>query len=145
MTPKNFYIKNTIVANYNDIEGIENIFQKYGEEIAAVIIEPISGNMGVVPATQDFLDKLRALTIKYGAVLIFDEVMTGFRVALGGAQSLYGIKPDLTCFGKIIGGGLPVGAYGGKNDIEKTINANKLVFDKLADTLKNGDLQVKSL
>lgn len=145
MTPKNFYIKNTIVANYNDIEGIENIFQKYGEEIAAVIIEPISGNMGVVPATQDFLDKLRALTIKYGAVLIFDEVMTGFRVALGGAQSLYGIKPDLTCFGKIIGGGLPVGAYGGKNDIEKTINANKLVFDKLADTLKNGDLRVKSL
>ncbi len=110
-------IENTTVANYNDIEDIERVFQKSGEQIAAVIIEPIAGNMGVVPARQDFLEKLREITQKYSALLIFDEVMTGFRVALGGAQSIYNIKPDLTCFGKIIGGGLPVGAYGGKREI----------------------------
>ncbi len=114
-------IENTTVANYNDIEGIKSIFRESGEQIAAVIIEPVAGNMGVVPAKQAFLDKLREITQKYGSLLIFDEVMTGFRVSLGGAQSLYNIKPELTCFGKIIGGGLPVGAYGGKREIMEMI------------------------
>ena len=115
-------IKNTIVANYNDIEGLKKIFINNGSEISSVIIEPISGNMGVVPTTQDFLVELREITKKYGSLLIFDEVMTGFRVALGGAQSLYKINPDITCFGKIIGGGLPVGAYGGKKEIMEKIS-----------------------
>ncbi|ABR46306.1 glutamate-1-semialdehyde-2,1-aminomutase [Alkaliphilus metalliredigens QYMF] len=109
--------KNTITAKYNDIEGIMEIFKQQGEEIAAVIIEPIAGNMGVVPMTNKFAHALRKITEDYGALLIFDEVMTGFRVSFGGAQSLYQIKPDLTCFGKIIGGGLPVGAFGGKREI----------------------------
>lgn len=131
-------IKNTIVANYNDIENIENIFQTYGEQIAAVIIEPISGNMGVVSAKQEFLNKLREITEKYSSLLIFDEVMTGFRVALGGAQSLYNIKPDLTCFGKIIGGGLPVGAYGGKRKIMKKVSPSGPVYQ--AGTLSGNPL-----
>ncbi|AOY75456.1 glutamate-1-semialdehyde 2,1-aminomutase [Clostridium formicaceticum] len=110
-------VKNTITAIYNDTENIEEIFKTYGEDIAAVIVEPIAGNMGVVPLTQEFADKLRSITEKYGSLLIFDEVMTGFRVAFEGAQSLYNIIPDLTCYGKIIGGGLPVGAFGGKKEI----------------------------
>ncbi len=114
-------IENTITADYNDTEGIKAIFRESGAQIATVILEPVSGNMGVVPAKQEFLDNLRAITQKYGSLLIFDEVMTGFRVALGGAQSLYNIKPDLTCFGKIIGGGLPVGAYGGKREIMEMV------------------------
>ena len=109
--------QNTLTANFNDIAGMKEIFQKYGEQIAAVIVEPIAGNMGVVPASQEFMDFLRIITTKYGTLLIFDEVMTGFRVSYHGAQSLYGIQPDITCFGKIIGGGLPVGAYGGKREI----------------------------
>ncbi len=109
--------QDTLVLRYNDVEGVQQVFEKMGEEIAAVIVEPVAGNMGCVPAKAEFLRKLRELTHKYGAILIFDEVMTGFRVALGGAQSLYGITPDLTTLGKIIGGGLPVGAYGGKASI----------------------------
>lgn len=109
--------QNTITARYNDLAGLEAIFKAQGEEIAAVIIEPVAGNMGVVPMTQEFATGLRKITGQYGTVLIIDEVMTGFRVAYGGAQSLYGIIPDLTCFGKIIGGGLPVGAFGGKKEI----------------------------
>ncbi len=109
--------QNTITAQYNDLAGLEAIFKAQGEEIAAVIIEPVAGNMGVVPMTQEFATGLRKITDQYGTVLIIDEVMTGFRVAYGGAQSLYGITPDLTCFGKIIGGGLPVGAFGGKKEI----------------------------
>lgn len=112
---------NTIVAEYNNIESISDIFSNYGEDIAAVIMEPISGNMGVVPATEEFMDYVRDITRKYNTVLIIDEVMTGFRVALSGAQSLYNVEPDLTCFGKIIGGGLPVGAYGGKKEIMECI------------------------
>ncbi len=131
-------IKNTIVANYNDIEGIESIFRHYGKQIAAVILEPISGNMGVVPAKQEFLDKLREVTDQYGSLLVFDEVMTGFRVALGGVQSLYSIKPDLTCFGKIIGGGLPVGAYGGKREIMEMIAPSGTVYQ--AGTLSGNPL-----
>lgn len=109
--------KNTITARYNDIEGMRKIFETYGKDIAAVIIEPVAGNMGVVPATQEYMNFLRDITVKYESLLIFDEVMTGFRVSFQGAQGLYGIKPDITCFGKIIGGGLPVGAYGGRRDI----------------------------
>lgn len=120
--------QNTIIADYNDEKGLNYIFEKYKNEIAAVIIEPVSGNMGVVPATQSFLNKLRKITENNNALLIFDEVMTGFRVALGGAQSLYNINPDITCFGKIIGGGLPVGAYGGKKDIMSLISPSGTVY-----------------
>ncbi|MBM7614719.1 glutamate-1-semialdehyde 2,1-aminomutase [Alkaliphilus hydrothermalis] len=109
--------KNTITAEFNDIENIEAIFKEVGQDIAGVIIEPVAGNMGVVPMTKEFAQRLRELTKEYGSLLIFDEVMTGFRVAFECAQSLYGIEPDLTCFGKIIGGGLPVGAFGGKKEI----------------------------
>ncbi len=109
--------KNTITAQFNSIGNIEAIFQEAGKDIAAVIIEPVAGNMGVVPMTQKFATRLRELTEEHGSLLIFDEVMTGFRVAFEGAQSLYGIQPDLTCFGKIIGGGLPVGAFGGRREV----------------------------
>lgn len=115
-------IKHTLIADYNNISSIEDIFKTYGNEIAAVIMEPVSGNMGVVPAVKEFIDTIYKLTREYGSLFIFDEVMTGFRVALGGAQSLYEIIPDLTCFGKIIGGGLPVGAYGGKREIMEKIS-----------------------
>ncbi|KKM08725.1 glutamate-1-semialdehyde aminotransferase [Clostridiales bacterium PH28_bin88] len=108
---------NTITADFNDLETLRQIFAQEGEDIAAVIVEPVAGNMGCVPPVPGFLEGLREITKQYGALLIFDEVMTGFRVAYGGAQALYGIHPDLTCLGKIIGGGLPVGAYGGKREI----------------------------
>lgn len=114
--------KSTITATYNDCDNITQIFKETGNEIAAVIIEPIAGNMGVVPATQEFMDTLSKLTKDYGALLIIDEVMTGFRVAYKCAQSLYNVTPDLTTFGKIIGGGLPVGAYGGKREIMEQIS-----------------------
>jgi glutamate-1-semialdehyde 2,1-aminomutase len=104
----------TISVNYNDLEELTEIFQQEGDDIAAVIVEPVAGNMGVVLPEPDFLPGLRRLTQKYSALLIFDEVMTGFRVSYGGAQEYYGVEPDLTCLGKVIGGGLPVGAYGGK-------------------------------
>ncbi|MDW8245935.1 MAG: glutamate-1-semialdehyde 2,1-aminomutase [Sandaracinaceae bacterium] len=107
----------TLVAPFNDLDAMKRIFEKHGRDIAAVIVEPVAGNMGVVPPEEGFLQGLREVTAAYGAILIFDEVMTGFRVALGGAQALYGVKPDLTCFGKVIGGGLPVGAFGGRRDI----------------------------
>lgn len=116
-----YAIKNTLVSQYNDIEMLESIFSQFGEEIAGVIIEPVAGNMGVVAPSQIFMDKLRDLTKSYGALLIYDEVITGFRVAFGGAQEIFGIEPDITCFGKIIGGGLPVGAYGGKREIMEYI------------------------
>jgi glutamate-1-semialdehyde 2,1-aminomutase len=115
-------IKNTIIANYNDIEKLIELFDRYGEDIAAVIIEPVVGNMGVVPSSREFIYFVRELTQKHNALLIFDEVMTGFRLALGGAQEIYKIKPDLTCFGKIIGGGLPVGAYGGRKDVMSNVS-----------------------
>ena len=111
------YAQNTLVAPYNDSEAVTQLFGSYPEEIAAVIVEPVAANMGVVPPQPGFLDGLRRLTADNGALLIFDEVITGFRVAYGGAQTIYGITPDLTCLGKIIGGGLPVGAYGGKREI----------------------------
>jgi glutamate-1-semialdehyde 2,1-aminomutase len=102
---------------YNDSERVTEVFTEKGEAIAAVIVEPVAGNMGLVPPKPGFLETLRKVTQERGAILIFDEVMTGFRVSYGGAQALYGITPDLTCMGKVIGGGLPVGAYGGKAEI----------------------------
>jgi glutamate-1-semialdehyde 2,1-aminomutase len=107
----------TIVAKYNDLDGLCDIFDKEGKNISAVIVEPIAANVGLILPKDGYLKGLRDLTKKHGALLIFDEVITGFRVAYGGAQTLYGIEPDLTCLGKIIGGGLPVGAYGGKREI----------------------------
>src|SRR5581483_887996 len=108
---------NTLIAAYNDSAAVEELFRRYPEEIAAIIVEPVAANMGLVLPQPGFLQKLRNLTLQYGALLIFDEVMTGFRVALGGMQERVGIKPDLTCLGKIIGGGMPVGAYGGRRAI----------------------------
>jgi glutamate-1-semialdehyde 2,1-aminomutase len=109
--------QNTITVPFNDARSLELVFDETGDQIAAVIIEPVAGNMGCVPPRANYLEDVRRITAKYGAVLIFDEVMTGFRVARGGAQELYGIRPDLTCLGKIIGGGLPVGAFGGRREI----------------------------
>ena len=109
--------QNTISARFNDKDSLKEIFEKEGEDIAAVVVEPIAGNMGVVLPKDGYLEFLRDITKQYGSLLIFDEVMTGFRVSYGGAQSVYNIDPDITCLGKIIGGGLPVGAYGGKREI----------------------------
>jgi len=111
----------TLVANFNDFDSVEALFKKYPGQIAGIIVEPVAGNMGVVPPVKGFLEGLRALTSREGSVLIFDEVMTGFRVHRGGAQTLYNIKPDLTTLGKVIGGGLPVGAYGGRTEIMQMV------------------------
>ena len=109
--------RDTRVARYNDLDSVEELFINERENIAAIIVEPIAGNMGTIPPEPGFLNGLRDICDKYGSLLIFDEVMTGFRVARGGAQELYNIKPDLSTFGKVIGGGLPVGAYGGRADL----------------------------
>jgi glutamate-1-semialdehyde 2,1-aminomutase len=114
-------VKDTLVADFNNLESVEALFKKYPGQIAAIIVEPVAGNMGVVPPAQGFLEGLRVITKKEGTVLIFDEVMTGFRVHRGGAQTLYNIQPDLTTLGKVIGGGLPVGAYGGKKEIMQMV------------------------
>jgi glutamate-1-semialdehyde 2,1-aminomutase len=110
-------VADTLVASFNDLDLVEVLFKQYPAQIAAIIVEPVAGNMGVIPPVEGFLQGLRDITIREGAVLIFDEVMTGFRVHLNGAQALYNIIPDLTTLGKVIGGGLPVGAYGGKREI----------------------------
>ena len=115
-------VKHTLVLPYNDVAAIEEVFEKQGDQIAAVIIEPIAGNMNLIQPSKEFLTAIRTLTQKHGSVLIYDEVMTGFRVALGGAQSLQGIVPDLTCLGKVMGGGMPMAAFGGK----------KVIMSKLA-------------
>lgn len=109
--------QDTIVLEHNDINGLENAFGQFGDELACIILEPVVGNMGCVPPQPGFLEKARELCTKHGSVLIFDEVMTGFRVAFGGAQELYGVTPDLTTMGKIVGGGLPLGVYGGRADL----------------------------
>jgi len=109
--------KHTTVLEYNNVAALEEAFSAFGNEIASVIVEPVAGNMNLVRATPEFLQALRRLCSEYGAVLIFDEVMCGFRVALGGAQQLYGVTPDLTCLGKVIGGGMPAAAFGGRRDI----------------------------
>jgi len=130
--------QNTLTVPYNDLETVKVVFEKFGEDIAAVIVEPIAGNMGVVPPLPGFLEGLREVTSKFGALLIFDEVMTGFRVHLNCAQGLYGVTPDLTCLGKVIGGGLPVGAYGGRKDIMEQIAPSGPIYQ--AGTLSGNPL-----
>ncbi|HMY76620.1 MAG TPA: glutamate-1-semialdehyde 2,1-aminomutase, partial [Blastocatellia bacterium] len=131
---------NTITVPFNDAAALEQVFNEVGEQIAAVIIEPVVGNMGCVPPGEGYLQAVRTVTEKHGAVLIFDEVMTGFRVAFGGAQQLYGIKPDMTCLGKIIGGGLPVGAFGGRREIMDVVAPVGPVYQ--AGTLSGNPLAV---
>ncbi len=132
------YAKNTLVAEFNNIESVEKLFKENPDDIACVILEPVVGNMGVLIPKDDFLKKLKDLIKKHGALLIFDEVMTGFRLAFGGAQEIFGIEPDLTCFGKVIGGGLPVGAYGGKKKIMSLIAPEGPVYQ--AGTLSGNPL-----
>ncbi|TDL96663.1 glutamate-1-semialdehyde-2,1-aminomutase [Macrococcus brunensis] len=113
--------ENTITVHYNDLEAVKTAFEKFGDDIACVIVEPVAGNMGVVPPVEGFLQGLRDITTEYGSLLIFDEVMTGFRVGYNCAQGYFNVTPDLTCLGKVIGGGLPVGAFGGRQDIMERI------------------------
>ncbi|WP_445489662.1 glutamate-1-semialdehyde 2,1-aminomutase [Niallia sp. 03133] len=129
---------NTITVAYNDFESIRYAFERFGEDIAGIIVEPVAGNMGVVPPKPGFLQGLRDITTQYGALLIFDEVMTGFRVDYGCAQGYFGITPDLTCLGKVIGGGLPVGAYGGKAEIMNQIAPSGPIYQ--AGTLSGNPL-----
>ncbi|MDY0274986.1 MAG: glutamate-1-semialdehyde 2,1-aminomutase [Desulfomicrobium sp.] len=131
-------VKHTLLANYNDLDTVRALFEAKGSDIAAVIVEPVAGNMGLVLPQPGFLEGLRELTHNYGALLIFDEVITGFRVSFGGAQKIFGITPDLTCLGKIIGGGLPVGAYGGKKEIMSHIAPSGTVYQ--AGTLSGNPL-----
>ncbi len=130
----------TVTAPFNDLEAVKAIFRERGREIAAVIVEPVAGNMGVVPPRPGFLEGLREVTRAHDAVLIFDEVITGFRVAYGGAQALYGVRPDLTCLGKVIGGGLPVGAYGGSRHLMNHVAPLGAVYQ--AGTLSGNPLAV---
>ena len=130
--------RDTRVARYNDLESVADLFKNECDKFAAVIVEPVAGNMGTVPPEPGFLDGLRGLCDKYGSLLIFDEVMTGFRVSPGGAQELYNIKPDLSTFGKVIGGGLPVGAYGGRADLLSMIAPEGPVYQ--AGTLSGNPL-----
>lgn len=131
------YVDNTLVATYNDLDSVEQLFERH-PDMAAVIVEPVAANMGVVPPEGGFLEGLRDLTRSTGSLLIFDEVITGFRVAYGGAQGLYGVMPDLTCLGKVVGGGLPVGAYGGSEDIMRMIAPQGPVYQ--AGTLSGNPL-----
>lgn len=130
--------QDTLNLRYNDVAGLAEAFKAHGDKIAGVILEPVVGNMGLVTPTKDFLTELRRLTQHHGALLIYDEVMTGFRLALGGAQEIQGMRPDLTVLGKIVGGGLPVGAYGGRADIMKKIMPAGPVFQ--AGTLSGNPL-----
>jgi len=130
----------TLTLPFNDLEAAQAIFREKGSEIAAFVIEPVAGNMGVVPPAAGYLEGLRALCSEHGTLLIFDEVMTGFRVARGGAQELYGIKPDLTCLGKIVGGGMPLAAYGGRRDVMSCIAPLGPVYQ--AGTLSGNPLSV---
>jgi len=137
--PKAF-ASHTLTAPYNDIDSVKRLVQKHWRKLACIIVEPIAGNMGVVLPKKEFLRQLRTLTKKHGILLIFDEVISGFRVAYGGAQTVYGIQPDLTCLGKIIGGGLPVGAYGGTRDIMDLVAPAGPVYQ--AGTLSGNPLAV---
>ncbi|MCJ7628397.1 MAG: glutamate-1-semialdehyde 2,1-aminomutase [Longimicrobiales bacterium] len=130
--------QDTLVADYNDLPSVQAQFDAHPGEVASVIVEPVAGNMGCVPPVAGFLEGLRALCTREGAILIFDEVMTGFRVALGGAQERYGVMPDLTTLGKVIGGGLPVGAYGGREDLMRQIAPDGPVYQ--AGTLSGNPL-----
>ena len=115
------FAQDTLLGKFNDLASVEAHFNAFPEDIACVIVEPVAGNMGVVPPQEGFLQGLRELTVNHGALLIFDEVITGFRVEYGGAQQRYGVRPDITCLGKIIGGGMPVGAYGGSGEVMRTV------------------------
>lgn len=135
-------VAHTLLANYNDLDQVEDLFKEHGQDIAAVIVEPVAGNMGVVLPRAGFLEGLREITLKYGSLLIFDEVITGFRVSYSGAQGYFNIDPDLTCLGKIIGGGLPVGAYGGKKEIMQHIAPEGPVYQ--AGTLSGNPLAMSA-
>jgi glutamate-1-semialdehyde 2,1-aminomutase len=130
----------TVTVPFNDLDGVRSVFAARGSEIAAVVVEPVAGNMGVVPPAPGFLAGLRDVCRAHGALLVFDEVITGFRVAPGGAQALYGVEPDLTCLGKIIGGGLPVGAYGGRRHLMQQVSPLGGVYQ--AGTLSGNPLAV---
>ena len=130
----------TLIARYNDLESVQRLFDQYGEKIAALIVEPVAANMGVVPPEDGFLQGLRDITKQYGAVLIFDEVITGFRLALGGAQSYYGVTPDMTTFGKIVGGGMPMAVYGGRREIMDCVSPAGPVYQ--AGTLSGNPVAV---
>lgn len=110
------YTQNTLVAEYNNKESVRELMEQYGSNVAAIIVEPVAANMGVVPPKEGFLEFLREITLKYETVLIFDEVITGFRLGFGGAQEYFGVKPDMTTLGKIVGGGMPIAAYGGRKE-----------------------------
>lgn len=134
--------KNTITVPYNDLEGVKYVFEQFGEDIACIIVEPVAGNMGLVPPLPGFLDGLREITTQYGALLIFDEVMTGFRVGYNCAQGYFNVTPDITCLGKVIGGGLPVGAYGGKAEIMQQIAPSGPIYQ--AGTLSGNPLAMSA-
>jgi len=134
------FVQHTLSLRFNDLDQIAAVMEEQGKDVAAIILEPVAGNMGVVPPKPGFLEGLRHWCNETGALLIFDEVMTGFRLALGGAQELYGIRPDLTCLGKVIGGGLPVGAYGGRRDIMSKVAPLGEVYQ--AGTLSGNPLAV---
>jgi len=136
------FARTTLALPYNSVEALEAAFVAHGNEIAAVIVEPVVGNMGCVPPLPGYLDAMRALCTKHGALLIFDEVMTGFRVHFGGAQALYGIRPDLSTFGKVIGGGLPIAAYGGRAGVMNKVAPVGNVYQ--AGTLSGNPLAVAS-
>lgn len=134
--------KETLVAKYNDLASVRALFEEHPAEIAAVIVEPIPGNMGLIMPEEGFLEGLREITSEYGAVLIFDEVISGFRASAGGAQKVFGVMPDLTCLGKIIGGGLPVGAFGGKREIMAHLSPSGPVYQ--AGTLSGNPLAMSA-
>jgi glutamate-1-semialdehyde 2,1-aminomutase len=133
-------VAHTLALEFNDIDGVARAFERDGKQIAAVIVEPIAGNMNLILPRQGFLDGLRKLCTEYGALLIFDEVMTGFRVGPQGAQGLYGIRPDLTTLGKVVGGGMPLGAFGGRRDVMQCIAPLGPVYQ--AGTLSGNPLAV---
>lgn len=134
--------KNTITVPYNDLESVRLAFQEFGDDLAAVIVEPVAGNMGVVPPNEGFLTELRNLTHENGTLLIFDEVMTGFRVGFNCAQAYFGVTPDMTCLGKVIGGGLPVGAFGGKREIMQQVAPSGSIYQ--AGTLSGNPLAMRA-
>jgi glutamate-1-semialdehyde 2,1-aminomutase len=134
--------QNTITVPYNDLVSLRYAFEQFGEDIAAIIVEPVAGNMGVVPPLPGFLEGLREITTEYGSLLIFDEVMTGFRVGYNCAQGYFGVTPDLTCLGKVIGGGLPVGAYGGRREIMERIAPSGPIYQ--AGTLSGNPLAMSA-
>ena len=137
--PRSF-TEHTLLAEYNNENSVVEIFEKYGREIACVIVEPVAANMGVVPPEENFLQFLREITLQYGALLIFDEVITGFRLSIGGAQEYFGIKPDMTALGKIVGGGMPLAAYGGRKEIMECVSPLGSVYQ--AGTLSGNPIAV---